>query len=237
MIGYRTRAVAGLSESSLEPGRGKRVQTEETPVPQSASAIVPDDALLVRQTQQGDMAAFSRLVGKYQDRVYNVCWRLCGNVEDARDLAQDAFLKALEAIGRFEQRSQFYTWIYRIAVNLALSHRRRARPTVQLSLHNEDGSRLIGAQAAELMRRAGSSDPDDPAECAATKETHRLLLQALEELDADQRAILVLRDIESLDYREIAEVLEVAPGTVKSRLHRARMALREKMLPVLKHEA
>lgn len=191
-----------------------------------------DDAALVELTRQGDMSAYSRLIEKYQDRIYNVCWRLCGNVEDARDLTQDVFLKALEAVRRFEQRSQFYTWLYRIAVNQSISHRRKARPTLRL-VSQEDGEPFVGGQAAGLMRQAGSS-AGDPAEGAEKKEMHRLVLKALDEMDDEQRSILVLRDMESLDYQQIADVLEIAPGTVKSRLHRARMALREKLLPVLK---
>jgi RNA polymerase sigma-70 factor, ECF subfamily len=195
-----------------------------------AAAIAIEDLALVEQTQQGDMAAFGRLVTKYQDRVYNTCWRLCGNVEDARDLTQDAFLRALQAIDRFQGKAGFYTWLFRIAVNLAISHRRKGRHAVQLSLHDSDGTRLIDSQAAGLVRRIGPRGMD-PSVTMETREAHRVLLRVLEEMDDEFRTVLVLRDVESFDYHEIGEILDVPPGTVKSRLHRARMALREKLAP------
>ena len=86
-----------------------------------------EDALLVERVRSGDVEAFGLLVSRYQDRVYNTCWRVCGHVEDARDLTQEAFLRAYQSIASFQGHSGFYTWIFRIAVNLALSHRRKAR--------------------------------------------------------------------------------------------------------------
>lgn len=195
----------------------------------SAAAIAIEDLALVEQTRQGDMAAFGRLVSKYQDRVYNTCWRLCGNVEDARDLTQDAFLHALQAIDRFQGKAGFYTWLFRIAVNLAISHRRKDRHAVRLSLHDSDGTRLIDSQASELVRRTGGPRGADPSVALDTREAHRILLRVLDELEDEFRAVLVLRDVESFDYQEIGDILGIPPGTVKSRLHRARMALREKL--------
>lgn len=199
----------------------------------AATAIAIEDVALVEQTQQGDMAAFARLVTKYQDRVFNTCWRLCGSVEDARDLAQDAFLKALEAIDAFRGRAGFYTWLFRIAVNVSLSHRRKMRHAVRLSLHDEDGSRVIESQASGLLRRGAAVHDRDPAKEVEARESHRIVLRALDELDEEHRVVLVLRDVEGFDYQEIAEILDVAGGTVKSRLHRARMALRERLEPIL----
>jgi RNA polymerase sigma-70 factor (ECF subfamily) len=199
----------------------------------AATAIAIEDAALVEQTQQGDMAAFARLVTKYQDRVYNTCWRVCGNVEDARDLTQDAFLNALRAIGTFQSKAGFYTWLFRIAVNLSLSHRRKAGHAVKLSLHDSDGSRLIDSQASRLVQRTAPGRSHDPAVGMETREAHRVLLRLLDEMDEEFRAVLVLRDVEGFDYQEIAEILDVPPGTVKSRLHRARMALREGMAPFM----
>lgn len=202
-------------------------------MPPAATGIAIEDLALVGQTQQGDMAAFARLVVKYQDRIYNTCWRLCGNVEDARDLTQDAFLRALQAIGTFQSRAGFYTWLFRIAVNLSIAHRRKNRHAVTLSLHDGDGTRLIDSQASELVRRTGPMRSHDPAVALETREAHRVLLQVLDELDDEHRTVLILRDVESFDYQEIAEILDVPAGTVKSRLHRARMALREKLTPLV----
>ncbi len=188
---------------------------------------------LVEQTQQGDMAAFARLVNKYQDRVYNTCWRLCGHVEDARDLTQEAFLHALQAIDAFQNKAGFYTWLFRIAVNLSISHRRKGQRAVKLSLHDEEGLHVMESQASGLVRRTGTVRSEDPAGSLEMREMHRTVVKALEELDDEYRTVLVLKDIESFDYQQIADILEVPIGTVKSRIHRARTALREKLSPVM----
>ncbi len=197
----------------------------------SAPPVAFEEEALVEQARAGDLAAFGRLASRYQDRVLNTCWRICGRLEDAEDLAQETFLHALEAIGTFQGRSRFYTWLYRIAVNLAISHRRRRARAVRLSLHGSDGA-FIGDQAAALVGRV-SSEPQGPPAKLSARETERRLVQGLEELDDDHRAVVVLRDIEGLDYERIAEVLEVPIGTVKSRLHRARMELRRYLKPAM----
>ena len=200
-------------------------------VPSAAvGRVSAEDGTLVEQARAGDMAAFARLVGRYQDRVLNTCWRMCGRIEDAEDLAQETFLHALEAIALFQGRSHFYTWLYRIAVNLAISHRRKQARAVKLSLHGQDGQ-WIGDQAATLVGRV-SSEPQDPPGRASAREIQERLRHGLDELDDDHRAVIVLRDIEGLDYAEIAEVLELPVGTVKSRLHRGRMELRRYLQPL-----
>jgi len=184
------------------------------------------DALLVRQIQSGQLHAFTELVGKYQDRIFNTCWRICGHQEDARDLTQEVFLKALESIDGFRGKSAFYTWIYRIAVNMSLSHKRRARTrgTLSLSIDNNDDS-----QAADLLEMMGDPDAVDPAQESESRETNQRVAAALLELDGEHRCVLVLRDVEGLAYQDIADVLELAVGTVKSRIFRARLALRKLM--------
>lgn len=193
----------------------------------TASPIALEDAVVVRQVQDGDIGAFTRLVSKYQDRVLNVCWRVCGNLDDAQDLAQEAFLHALEKIGLYRFQASFYTWLFRIAVNLALSHRRKNRRAV-LSLHDGTGEWADARLADRRFKRAADEDAG-PLGRLSARELQDRVLQGLNALDDDYRAVIVLRDIESFDYQEIAEVLEISIGTVKSRLHRARMALREKV--------
>ena len=204
-------------------------------MPAPATAIQFEDALLVEQCQEGDMAAFGQLVAKYQDKVYNTCWRMIGNREDAADLTQEAFCKALAAIGSFQRRGGFYTWVFRIAVNLTISYRQRARRTVNLSGSDDDEDDALSFenQAAGLMRRTGRGNPTSPEADAHGREVQALVAQALDALEDDYRSAVVLRDIEGFDYGEIAEILDVAPGTVKSRLHRGRMALRERLRAVL----
>jgi RNA polymerase sigma-70 factor (ECF subfamily) len=168
-------------------------------------------------------------VRKYQDRLFNTCWRICGHLEDARDLTQEAFLKAFENLDRFQRKSGFYTWLFRVAVNLALSHRRTGgrRRTTSLDQVSAAG----GSQADGLARRVRSEKDDDPANATGEAELHGAVVRALQELDDDHRAVVVLRDIEGFDYQQIGVILDLPPGTVKSRLHRARMALRSAIQP------
>ena len=189
------------------------------------AAGLPTDEQLADQARKGDLYAFGQLVERHQDRVLNVCWRICGQREDAEDLAQEAFLNALEALDRFESRSRFYTWLYRIAVNVALSHVRKRAQAAVLRLRAGD-QRSTDHQAAALQAwRDG--DGDAPSARLTTRETQERLTAGLDQLDEDHRAVVVLRDIEGLDYAQIGRILGIARGTVKSRLHRARMELRE----------
>ena len=181
-----------------------------------------EDAALIAKIQEGQTEVYGTLVRKYQDRVFNTCWRICGHLEDARDLTQEAFLKGFEHLSDFRGQSGFYTWIYRVAVNLALSHRRTASRRRNVSLDNVSG--LVGTQAEALAEHKTS---DDPAKTASDREMHGCVAKALQALDDDYRAVVVLRDIEGFDYQEISEILEIPPGTVKSRLHRARSAIGE----------
>lgn len=189
--------------------------------------------MLVRQVQGGELRAFAELVEKYQDRVYNAVLRICGDAEAARDLTQDAFLKALESIERFRGKSAFFTWIFRIAVNLAISHRRKARTRNVLSL-DEGGGASEGASLVQFIADPVAADPSGRIEAA---ETHERVLGAMAALDPQQRAALVLRDVEGLDYQQIADVLELPVGTVKSRVFRARCAMREELAEYLMRES
>ncbi len=194
----------------------------------NVSPIALEDAMLVRQVQDGDAGAFGRLVVKYQDRAVNLCWRMCGSLEDSQDLAQEAFLRAFEKIGAYRFEASFYTWLFRIVVNTVLTQRRRKR-RVTLSLHDGDGKWADYLRDEHPAGRQ-TDEADDPLSRLSAREMQQQLLAGLERLDDDHRAIIVLRDIEAMDYRQIAEVLEITVGTVKSRLFRARMALREMIL-------
>lgn len=193
--------------------------------------VALEDLELVERVKGGDAAAYSELVLKYQDRVYNAVWRICGHVENARDLTQDAFLKAFQRIQEFRQLSGFYTWVFRIAVNLTLSHQRSSnrRKTVSLDAEREAG----GAQADSLARQVRSHAEASAERGATDAELQAHVARALQGLDDEHRAVVVLRDIEGLDYAEIADILDVPTGTVKSRLHRGRMALRQAIGPLL----
>ncbi len=179
------------------------------------------DAELVHRAQCGVQAAFGELVSRYQDRVFNTCYRMCHNDADALDLAQSTFMKALEALPRFEQRSSFYTWLFRIAVNVTMTHRRsKARRQVQ-SLDRPEGENRKPAVPAVSGQDCGASGS------AEQRELQTRVEWALAQLDDEFRAAVVLKDIENWDYAGIADILDVPVGTVKSRIHRGRLMLRD----------
>lgn len=192
-----------------------------------ASSSGPDDHELVDAVVAGNGAAFAVLVDRYQDRLYNTVYRLVGSAEDARDLLQDTFVKAYENLETFRGTSSLYTWLFRIAVNTSLSHRRKrkwARRTVPLAPDDD-------RPGAEGWPDASAPDP---ADATLSAEAEAVVQRALDALDEEHRTVIVLRDIQHCDYHEIAQILDVPTGTVKSRLHRARMTLREKLSPFLR---
>lgn len=177
------------------------------------------------------MHAFGLLVAKYQDRIYNMVFRMCASRADAEELAQEAFLRAMERIEQFRGQSRFYTWLFRIAANLTISHRRRSRRVKFRSLtHSEE---YDGTQAEDLTAVVAQQRSPGPVTAAVTAEINDRVDQAIDELDDDFRIVVVLRDIEELDYAEIAGVLDLPIGTVKSRLHRARCMLRDKLADLM----
>jgi RNA polymerase sigma-70 factor (ECF subfamily) len=182
---------------------------------------VNDDAQLIDQTLAGQSAAFGQLVRKYQNRLFNTLLHMVGNHEDARDAVQDAFVHAFVKLDTFQRSSTFYTWLYRIAFNVAVSQHRRQRGTASL----------------DQVREATGNEPHDPGEEPSVRlerdERCRQVRRAIAELNEEHRAILVLREIDGCCYETIAEILEVPVGTVRSRLHRARLQLREVLKEVL----
>ncbi len=202
----------------------------------AARATDQTDLALTRRLQAGDMSAFGELVQRYQDRVYNTVWRICGQAEDARDLTQDAFIKAYQSIGSFRGQATFYTWLFRIAVNLTLSSMRSARRRGTVSLDAPLQAESGNHQASSLAARMQDRSLKDPSTRACQTESHAQVVRALNKLDEEFRAVVVLRDMEGFDYRQIADILGIAPGTVKSRLHRARSALRDMLEPMLARE-
>jgi RNA polymerase sigma-70 factor (ECF subfamily) len=185
------------------------------------------EAGLVARCQAGDREAFDALVRIHQDRVYNAIVRFTGDRDRALDIAQKAFLNAFLKIRQFEAKSSFGTWLYRIAINLCISEGRgRKGEPVSLS--------VVGARARE---EGADFDPPDPGGAPdrplESRETQAVVQAAIRSLDEEFRAVLVLRDIEDRSYDEIAAVLGVPKGTVRSRLHRARMELKGKLGKVL----
>jgi RNA polymerase sigma-70 factor (ECF subfamily) len=176
-----------------------------------------DDRLLIELTLNGDRTAFDRLVLRYQDRLYGSLVHVLGDQADAQDVAQEAFIQAYRNLKGFRGQSAFYSWLYRIALNSSFSLRRRRRPTLSIDRQRE----LLGVDAV---------DPAGRPECVLEQQEEiALVRQALSDLPEEYRAILVLREFDRHEYEEIAEILNVAIGTVRSRLHRARLQLKERL--------
>ena len=174
-----------------------------------------DDGVLDRACS-GDVDAFQLLVAQYQDRIYNMILRIVDIADDAADLTQETFLSAYAKITSFRRRSGFYTWLYRIAINGAMSHLRQ----------RADAREIADPPGTAEQRPSGS---DAPSAGLEREERAREVRRALSAIDDDYRAVVVLRDVEDLSYREISLILKIPQGTVKSRLYRGREALRERL--------
>ncbi len=179
---------------------------------------------LVRRLKGRDEAAFSQLVLLYQGRIFNLCYRMLGNAAEAEDLAQDVFVKCFRAIHSFREESKIGTWLYRIAVNLCKNRiKYLSRRHYQRSAQIDDvPERAWGAAPCRTVGE-GIARPD---EILQGNQAERNIQQALAGVDPSFRELLVLRDIEGLSYAEIRGITGLVEGTVKSRLHRARAALR-----------
>jgi RNA polymerase sigma-70 factor (ECF subfamily) len=170
-----------------------------------------DESDLIKQIKKGDPSAFEAIVRKYEDKIYNLCRYMLRDPEDAQDAAQDVFLKAYRALKDFRPDSSLYPWIYRIAVTTCIDYRRK--------------SRRERSRSEPLNEVLPSAEPF-PESLYASKEITEALDLALQKLPEKLRGAIVLREIEELSYEEIAQVLHTSPGTVKSRISRAREQLR-----------
>jgi RNA polymerase sigma-70 factor, ECF subfamily len=179
------------------------------------------DAALVASIIRGEPSAWRLLLGRHQQNIYNLCLRVVAKRDLAEDLTQDTLVKVIKNIGRFDGRAKFSTWLYRITMNVCLSRLRSDKVRKHSSLDEHTPGDRGGYSQSVPGREPDASSGVDTGE----RRTH--ILQALDSLDPEQRAILVLRDTRDLDYDQIAEVLEVPVGTVKSRLFRARVAFRQ----------
>ena len=174
---------------------------------------------LVRAAAGGDTEAFERLVRTYENKIYHLALRMCGSSEEASDIAQEAFLAAWRGLPSFRGEANFATWLYRLTSNAAIDYlRRQKKERGDMSLDDED----LGLDAVDT-----GPGPQDAAE---RTEVRSVVAAGLQELSEGHRQVLVLREIQGLSYEEIADVLEVDLGTVKSRISRARTALRKILL-------
>ncbi|HLY74418.1 MAG TPA: sigma-70 family RNA polymerase sigma factor [Planctomycetota bacterium] len=188
--------------------------------PASELRELPDRELVVR-CQRSENRAFDELIARHQDRVYSAVARFCGNAEDAADIVQRAFINAFRKIQEFKGDSAFSTWIYRIAFNQAISFRRENRRAT-VSIYSKDDDKVVEPAVEE-----------NPTEKIEGEETKRKVQQALDLLDAGDRQIILLKDLQGHSYDEIADIMQIPKGTVRSRLHRARLELKSKLKPYI----
>lgn len=175
---------------------------------------VDEDSQLIERTLAGDRSAFNALVMRHQDRLYSSMLGVTGCAEEAEDVVQDAFVRAFVKLESFQQSSQFFTWLYRIAFNTALSRHRRRRSKVSLD-HTRETTGLEPVDVADA--------PDEPM---LRRERVEMVRIAMAQLSEEHRTILVLREMDENPYETIAEILDISIGTVRSRLSRARYQLK-----------
>ena len=178
------------------------------------------DELLIRRAQRGDADAFEQLLLEHQKNVYNLCYRMAGNPDDAMDLSQETFLRAWRCLDQYQFASAFSTWLYRLCSNICIDflRKRRRQQTVPLTVEDADG---------EEQTYAVPDAQPLPEEQVELKLTREILQAAMAQLLPEHRAVLQLRVVNEMSYEQIADVLDIQIGTVKSRLSRARNQLKK----------
>jgi len=201
-------------------------------LPPAAEKAADSDALLVERTVAGDQKAFELLVIKYQRRIQRLIGRMVRDVDLVEDIAQETFIRAYRALGQFRGEAQFYTWLYRIAVNTAkkaLMDLKR-NPTVSENAYKSDEDDETSRVENEL------TSPETPETVLASKEIANIINQAMHDLPEELREAITLREIEGLSYEEISEAMNCPIGTVRSRIFRAREAISAKVRPLLENQ-
>lgn len=192
---------------------------DETVASQAVSDRRREDRVMVELVLAGDNTAYRGLVEKYQERVYAMVYGMLRNREDARDVTQDAFVKAFRNLKGFRLESSFYTWIYRIAMNVAIDLTRKRKRREAGGLDEGMAARDEQGQVHEMHHA------DSPRKVVERKQLYGQIMDAMEQLPADQRQVILLRELEGMSYREISDVMEIPEGTVMSRLYYARKKL------------
>jgi len=202
----------------------------------SSSLPADSDQLLVQRVLAGDMRAFELLVHKYQRRVERLIGRMVRDSDLVEDIAQETFIRAYRALGQFRGESQFYTWLYRIAVNTAKKQLLELKrdPVVTMSALESDRDDETSSAERELIEQA--SDTETPEAVLASKEIAAAVNAAMEALPAELCQAITLREIEGLSYDDIAQALDCPIGTVRSRIFRAREAISARIKPLLERQ-
>ena len=194
-----------------------------------------EDARLVRSCRQGDIEAFSTLVSKYQDSLYNVAYRMVGDREEARDVAQEAFIKAYKGIETFDSRMPFRSWLYSIGTNTAIDHLRRGAKAKDVSIDAAFSPNVREDRAAASGVEAEPPDPaaDNPEDVTVTREVQEIVRRAVDRLPENYRAVIVLHHLEGMTFGEVGKVMGVPRNTAKTWAHRARGMLCEALEGVM----
>lgn len=201
-----------------EFGRRKSQYTESEPVGR-VSANLDEDQALVQRARNGDLGAYDDLVRRYQERIYATLYHMTASHEDANDLAQEAFIKAFQALKSFKGGSSFYTWVYRIAVNKTINFLKQRKNRVQMSLNDLD---FNAEHDPDLVALISEKTPRREINLVELQER---LNEAMQKLSESHRMVVTLHDVQGLSHEEIAEIMECNIGTVRSRLFYARQQL------------
>lgn len=181
------------------------------------------EKLLIKKSQSGDVESFELLISFYDKRAYNIAYRIMGNEEDAKDMAQDALIRVFKSLKDFKGQAAFSTWLYRIVTNVCLDELRRRKNekyvSIDSTIHTDSGE----------MHMELCSDKETPESIYEVVEQREMIRKAIHELNEDYRSVIVLRDIQGFSYEEISEILSCSLGTVKSRINRGRAMLRDKL--------
>jgi RNA polymerase sigma-70 factor (ECF subfamily) len=189
--------------------------------PQAIAAAREAEAEMLIAVKNGDATAYQGLVEKYQNRVYYLVYGMVRNREDAADITQDAFVKAYQKIDSFRLESSFYTWLYRIAMNLAIDFLRKRKRRGTTEFDESIAARDSDGSIAELHNRTS------PRKALERKQLYKQIMDALETLPADQKQVILLREVEGLSYKEISDIMGIPEGTVMSRLFYARKKMQK----------
>lgn len=221
--------MAFMSDATpVSPGSGaaQNASGSESAAHQKSSAAgapSPSDRILITRCQRGDVEAFNLLLQRYERVVFNFAYRLAGNYDDANDVAQEAFVRAYNAIHTFRGDAAFSTWIFRITTNVFLDEKKRRKNRNYTSLDE-----VVELEESSVGRQIEDPAPN-PEEILTANERTQLIGRAVQSLPEHQRTMVVLYHVQHKAYEEIAQIMDLPIGTVKSRLNRARLALKDKL--------
>lgn len=196
------------------------------------SYLLDDEAEIIKRCKANDREAFNVLVRKHDKKVFNVCFRILGNRHEAEDVAQEVFITVYRAINSFRGDSAFSTWIHRVAVNNCKNRLKYLKRRRYFKTESMDGT--IDTGEGEVAKEFGDTEGLSPEDSLGAGQMGDEIQQAIDDLDEEYKSVIVMRDVQGFSYEEISEMLELKEGTVKSRIHRARLELKEKLEHLIK---